>query len=364
MRLREVLRESWAMTWFSRIPSALIMVVVAAMCLTTVLTVGSSAGAVASVTHRMEEAGSRRLVVGDGGQQGFVNERTLGQVRALSSVESAHALGLPFDVVNGVFGAGGPSVPVWPVIGDSTGMVTLVRGRAPQPGEAIVSTTRLATLRLEEPAGYLVDPEGQRQFPIVGSFTPAAGFEDLAAGALVIAPAGATGQELRVIVDDITRAPVTVRAVMGVLSPADPSAVRLESPTSLAQTARDLHAQLVRQGRSLLLLILGAGGFFVAAVVLADVLVRRRDLGRRRTLGISRLDLTALVVLRAWWTASLGAALGVAVGLWLTSHQGVAVPLDFAVATAVLGALLAAVASVPPAIFAAMRDPVAVMRTP
>ena len=40
-----------------------------------------------------------------------------------------------------------------------------------------------------------------------------------------------------------------------------------------------------------LLLILGAGAFFVSIVVLADVLIRRRDLGRRRTLGIGRGDL-------------------------------------------------------------------------
>lgn len=364
MRLSELVRESWAMTWFSRIPSALIMVVVAAMCVTTLVTVGSSAGAVASVTQRLEEAGARRLVVGDGGRQGFINGRTLGEVRAVSGVQSAHALGLPFDAVNGVFGAGGPSVPVWPVLGETSGMARLVRGRAPLPGEAIVSITRLNALRLQEPAGYLVNPDTQQQYAIVGAFVPEPGFEDTSAGALAVAPPDAIAQELRIIVDDITRAPVTVKAVMGILSPADPSTVRVESPTALAQTARDLHAQLVRQGRSLLFMILGAGGFFVAAVILADVLVRRRDLGRRRTLGISRLDLIALVVLRALWTAALGAALGVALGWWLTSRQGVSVPADFTVAAAVLGTLIAAMASMPPAVFAATRDPVAVMRTP
>lgn len=364
MRLRDLVRESWAMIWFARVPSALIMVVVAAMCLTTLATVGSSAGAVASVTRRMEEAGARRLVVGDTGQQDFINERTLGMVRAVSGVESAHALGLPFDAVNGVLGAGGPSVPVWPVLGQTAGMTRLVRGRAPGPGEAIVSTTRMATLRLSEPAGYLVNPDTQQQYAIVGAFVPEPGFEDLAEGALTPAAPGASGQELRVLVDDITLAPVTVRAVMGILAPADPSKVRVESPTGLAQTARDLHAQLVRQGRTLLLMIVGAGGFFVAAVVFADVLVRRRALGRRRTLGISRSDLAALEVLRAGWTAALGATGGTLAGLWLTSRQGVDVPSVFALATAVLGALIAAAASLPPAAFAALRDPVAVMRTP
>ena len=71
-------------------------------------------------------------------------------------------------------------------------------------------------------------------------------------------------------------------------------------------------------GRSLLLIILAVGGFFVASVVLADVLVHGRDLGRRRTLGAAR----------------------------------------------VLAILAAVAAAVLPAIFAAVRDPVRVLRTP
>ena len=73
-----------------------------------------------------------------------------------------------------------------------------------------------------------------------------------------------------------------MRSVLEVLAPVEQDGVALESPTGLAQMARQLEEQMSGNGRSLLLLILGVGGFFVAAVTLADVLIRRRDLGRRR----------------------------------------------------------------------------------
>lgn len=59
----------------------------------------------------------------------------------------------------------------------------------------------------------------------------------------------------------------------------------VESPTGLAELTQAVGGQLAGYGRSLLLLILGVGAFFVGTVVLSDILIRRRDLGRRRTLG-------------------------------------------------------------------------------
>jgi len=118
-------------------------------------------------------------------------------------------------------------------------------------------------------------------------------------------------------------------------------------------------------GRSLLLLILGVGGFFVAAVTLADVLIRRRDLGRRRTLGITRTDLTALVSGRALVTALIGAVVGCTAAVVTNLVAvGIATPAGFAVAVGVLATLTAGLSSLLPAFYATRLDPVNVMRTP
>lgn len=287
MRWRAILREAWATTWSAKVSSALIAIVAAVTCFAVIATVGRSVAAASEIALRMEQAGARRLSVVDTQAEGFINDRTLSVVRALSTVESATALGSPFDAVNGHIGRGGTVIPVWPVLGDPSDVGDLVRGRWPQVGEALVSSSKLRSLGLAEPVGYLASVDGLTQYPIVGAFESKSPLEDLEAGALVVAEVGSAGRELRVVVDDVTSASHTVAAILTTLDPPDARGVQVESPTALAQTARDLNASMVGFGRMLLMLILTAGGVFVSAVVLADVLIRRRDLGRRRTLGIT-----------------------------------------------------------------------------
>lgn len=71
-------------------------------------------------------------------------------------------------------------------------------------------------------------------------------------------------------------------------------------------------------------------------------------------------------MLRTLAPALMGAALGVALGLWVTSRLGAGAipPWSFTAGTATLALLAAAAAAVPPALYAATRDPVRVLRTP
>ena len=364
MRLSVLLREAWASVWASKVPSALCAVVVAAMCLASIVTVGKSASAAAAMSARMEQAGARRLSVVDSQASGFITQPALEQIISLNTVVAANSLVAPMDVTNGDVGRGGTKAPAWQVYGPLENLGEIVRGRAPEPGEAIVSVDAMRSLGLAEPVGFVVNSSGE-QFPVVGAFRAKEPYDDLAAGLVINPERDAPAREIRVVISEMSAARVTVSAVLSILKPADMQGVHIDSPTSLADTAADLNAQLSSYGRSLLLLILGAGSFFVMAVVFADVLVRRRDLGRRRTLGGTRSDLAALVMIRTSYTAAMGAALGCALA-WLINWftDGVATPVDFTLAVGVLGVLVAIVAGIPPAVFAARRDPVAVMRTP
>lgn len=366
MRITALLREAWASARAAKIPSLLCLLVVAAMCVAAILTVGQSASAAANMSERMTQAGARRLVVIDGLASGINTPAALAQIQTLQTVTGANILGTPLDVVNADIGAGGPEFPAWTVEGDLSNVGELVRGREPQPGEALVSTEILTELGLAEPVGAIATPNGWQRFPIVGAFRPTATFADLGAGLLIVPTEEVPGRELRVTITDITAARATVAAVLRILNPQSTQSLQIDSPTSLADTAADLNAQLASYGRSLLALILGAGGLLVAAVVLTDVLVRRRDLGRRRTLGATRADLAALVMTRAAMIAASGAALGCTVAWLINRFTGahISTPLDFTLAVGVLGLVTAVVASVAPAVFAARRDPISVMRTP
>lgn len=364
MRPRVIVREVITMAWAASVSSVLIVIVAAAMSFAAIATVGRSAAASADVAARMEQAGSRRLSVIDGSSSGFINETTLSLVSKINTVEAAVALGAPIDVVNGATGLGGSRIPLWTVFGQLRQTGTLVAGRWPRAGEAIVTVNVQRRLRLVDPVGYLVAVDGADQYPIVGSFRPAAPFADLDSGALTVAEPGRAARELRAVISQITAARPTVASILAILAPPDPQSVTVESPTRLAETATDLAKQLSGYGRSLLGLILVVGGCFVASVVLADVLIRRRDLGRRRTLGITREDLILLVTARAGLCAAVGAVVGGALAWTLNGLTGPPTPLAFALSVAVLTCLAAGLASIPPAVFASRMDPVRVMRTP
>lgn len=110
--------------------------------------------------------------------------------------------------------------------------------------------------------------------------------------------------------------------------------------------------------------MLGSGALLVSIVAFADVLIRRSDLGRRRALGATRSTITALVMGRNTAPALLGAALGTVAGLIFTYRAGRVPPLEFTIGTAALSILAAILGSAIPAVFAATRDPVRILRTP
>lgn len=70
------------------------------------------------------------------------------------------------------------------------------------------------------------------------------------------------------------------------------------------------------------------------------------------------------MALRTGVPALIGAVLGAGAGHLFVAREAGEVQLNFTLAIAILGALTAALACLPPATFASRRDPVEVMRTP
>lgn len=363
MRLRALIREALAAGWAAKVPTALVVIVVATMSFVALSTVGKAAANEDQIRQRLEAAGARRLTVTDTHGAGFINPRTLALVSTLNSVDTAVAIGEPSDVTNGRIGPGGVRVATFPILGDLGKVGRLIRGRWPQPGEAVVTVDAQRRLGLAEPVGF-VQTSSRSSFPIVGAIAIVPPFDDMTQSIVVNATGTAQARELRVVISSIPDVNATQKAILSILAPSDAQGVSIDSPAGLADTAQQLGGQLAGFGRSLLLLILGVGAFFVATVVLSDILVRRRDLGRRRTLGVTRADLTGLVTLRTLTPAALGALLGTVAAMIINARTGYPTPVDFAAAVAVLASLTATVAALPPAVYAARLDPVNVMRTP
>ncbi|MGO3796930.1 MAG: hypothetical protein ACTJGR_07420 [Pauljensenia sp.] len=355
--LREALRSAWA----QKIPSALIVLVTAAMSVSALTTVGQAAARDRDIREQLDLAGARALTITDSLGHGLITPALLALVRDTSGVEQAVALSTPLDVSNGAI-PGSQKVPAWEV-SDPALVTHLTRGRAPQAGEGITSATVMDTLRLGTPAGW-VQSDQILQYPLVAEGTTAPGFEDLDAGVIIQAGPDTDYRQLRVIIDDIAHVPATQRAVLAMIGTSDPTQIQVDSPQGIAMTSQLLTGQIAAGNRATLLLILGAGAFFVAIVSLTDVLLHRKDLGRRRALGITRGALTTLTTLRTTGPALLGAVLGGTGALIWSTTRGVAPPADFTAAVTILTTLVALVATIPPAAWAAHRDPVTVLRTP
>ncbi|WP_066466234.1 FtsX-like permease family protein [Sanguibacter suarezii] len=364
MRARELAREALASAWAQKLPTFVVVLLSAAMCLTTLMTVGRTAAANDAVQAALTGAGSRTLTIVDISPDGVIPAEVVDLTAGLSGVEHVMARTMAADAVNAAIGAGGTKIPTWAVHGNLDDVVILTSGRWPGPDEAVVADAAREVVGLDGPVGALDLATSSRQLAVVGTYQALAAYPDLASGALT--PAGTSDQlrRLDVVATSSALARGTQSAVLAMISAPDPTKLTVTSPVTLAELQEQIAGDLTAFGASLLVLVLSAGAGLTALVVLADVLVRRKDLGRRRALGASRTAIIALVTTRTALPAALGALLGTGIGYVTALRAGVAPPVTFAAGTALLALLAATVAAVGPALLAAYRDPVTVLRTP
>ena len=271
MNLRTLLREALTAARTAPVPSALVLLVVAAMCFAAVATVGRQAATEAAVAAELSGPAARVLTVTDSGGTGFLTGATVATLAGLDSAEAALARDMPVDTVNAAIGAGGTRVAVTHVVGTVDRGVELTRGRLPGPGEVVVPEAKLAELGLAQPSGALESGDG-RQWAVVGAFEALTPFEDLADYAIAVpaAPASLVVQQVRVLAPDTAGTRAMQDSALAVIDP-DPRSSQVQTARALAAGNATITGELAGLGRSLLLLILGAGAFFVAIVVLAGI---------------------------------------------------------------------------------------------
>lgn len=367
MNYRVLLREAFATTWANKVPTILVCLITAAMCIMTISTVGRTAAAEAQVAERINSAGARELVITDMKASGFFGPSLISMASRFSVTDRAVGLGSPVDMKNTVIGQAGNPVPAWAVTGDLGAVALLEEGRWPQPGEALVSHTALDNLGLQRPVGSasITTSTMTTDFAVVGSFTPREPFDDLGQGLIYQAPAGSTATNLHLILSDASQAKIAQDSLIGLLGPlGDPESIAVRSPIQMAQLHDQIVGDLGSFGRSLLYGALAIGALLVAIVVFADILVRRKDLGRRRALGATRGNIIGLMLFRTLIPAAVGSIAGSLIAVLITVQSGSTPPVDFCVGIVVLAMLAAGLSCLAPAAYAAHSDPVKVLRTP
>jgi putative ABC transport system permease protein len=156
-----------------------------------------------------------------------------------------------------------------------------------------------------------------------------------------------------------------VAALPDLLGDVTARATTIELSRELLAAREAVRDEVVSRDRATILGLLATSTIIAAVVVLAGTVGSRRDFGRRRALGATRLQLAVLVVFATLWPALMGATLGTSLGtaaVWFALDR--TIDPGFALAVAYLTTFALVAASVIPAAIAASRDPLRVLRVP
>ncbi|KSW21268.1 hypothetical protein ATM99_14530 [Cellulomonas sp. B6] len=339
-------------------------VVTALVCLVVLLTAGRAAAAERAVVASIDAVGTRLITVSDPQGQAAIDPETVDQVAALEGVRWAFGLGPASDGRSVALPGRAGVAAMRPVVGDLPSEAAAVRGRAPRAvGEAVAGTDAAAALRLVDGAGAVSD--GSTVVGVVGVVDTGEDLGFLDALVLYRAASVPTLSQVYVLADDASTVPELQRRIAATVRAGEPSRVQVEASAGVLRLRDAVAGALGASSRQLMLGVLGGGLVLVSVTVLSAVQGRRRDLGRRRAVGASRSAIVVLVLLQTAVAGVMGALVGSVGGVAAVAlATGVAPPGSFSAGVAVATVLIGLVGAAPPALLAAYRDPVRILRVP
>jgi putative ABC transport system permease protein len=153
------------------------------------------------------------------------------------------------------------------------------------------------------------------------------------------------------------------------LDPYQPGQVTAEVPPNPTTLRSQVQAPLSTLLSVLSLAGLGIGFLAIAAVTIMSVAQRRSEIGLRRAVGYSRLEIARLIVLEAAGVGMLGGILGTSIGVLATAaiasgnHWTPVMNTTLVLAAPFLGVAVGILAGCYPAIRAARITPMAALRS-
>lgn len=360
-----LLREGVTIALTQPVATTVAAVIAAATCLVVFATAGQSAATEAHILHEVDRAGARHLIFTDADGTAGLMAADLAPIAGLAGVDWVVGLGPTYDVRNIALGDAGNPVPARMIYGNLDAVIDVVAGRSPRPGEAIADSASITALGASQPAVSVRGDLGGAG--LVGQAEVTAPLAALANGLLVRGTPDPSKPLRTVHVLARTTADVaTLRDLVPTLLIADDSAkLAITSPQILVELQLVVDGQLGAGSRRVMIGVLAGGLVLIAATMAGATMGRRRDFGRRRAMGATRSDIVTLVLVHAAVAAGVGTALGTVgglSGLWLWRGQ---IPAwDFTFGVTILTLLMALAATLPPALNAAWKDPVLVLRLP
>lgn len=338
-------------------------IVVATACVVVFLTTGQSAAAERAVVAHIDDVGTRLVVAYDTSGEAHISADSVGAASRLDVVTWAFGLGPARDVKNANLPTSS-SVAMRPVVGDLPSSITLVAGREPRAGEAVVGVEAARDLGLGGVAGTV--GAGVDQWPVVGVVEADGPLARL--NTMVLLKSGADpGDEVRFVyalATSVQHVPALAEALPVSVVAQDPGSVIVDEPAGAIALRKVIAGELGRSARTLMLIVMSVGLVLISVTLTGAVAQRRRDYGRRRALGATRSAIVVTVLIQTGVAAISGACVGTGLGVGLLLRAGGAPTPSFTGGVSVLAVVVALLGAIPPALAAASRDPVRILRVP
>ncbi|WP_199042528.1 FtsX-like permease family protein [Glycomyces salinus] len=366
---RAILREAAASARSQMVASGLTFAVVAGMCIAVLLTTGRTVAAEEAALEAIDAAGTRSITVRSSDTRSLT-AGLLDRLVTIDGIESLAGFGPVTDVRNAHVPDGEP-VPSRTAFGELGGHRLIELDGV--PNAAIASDVASETLRLRDGVGAVTNADGF-ELEVIGSIAipEHLGFMDR----IVVVPssteealAGTTPDApislLVVQADSPGQVEALTEVLREYLSDADLQAVSIETSAELAAVRSAVSGELGQYGRTTVLGILAVSALVIGINILALAIMRRKDFGRRRALGARRSLIIALLLAQVGITAGMGAVTASVATTMISAMLNSPFPgWGFTSAVAALGTLCAMAAAMPPAVYAARREPLHELRVP
>lgn len=359
-------REALAGVRAQPVTSALLILIAAISCALIQLTTGRTAGVEADLLNQIDEATSRMIVVRAQPDAGLTMG-VLPALQAIHEIESVMVLGPATDIHNTDRGPTSPVIASRPIPAQLC-ETHVTCADANVTGTLLATAQAQRTLGVSPGTGTLVGTDGLTYGVGETIALPAhlAALEPLAltpihTDDLATQPAAM----IIVLVKNSHELAAVTATLTTLIDVPDPTKISLDTGASYAELRAGISGQVGTYGHGLLVMLLLGTGAVIGAIVLGVVLLRRREFGRRRSLGATRTWLIRYVITQVVVLVAVGAVIGTIAGLVVLAVESAPMPApSFVLAVLTLTLSAAAVFAVLPAAYAARRDPVAELRVP
>jgi putative ABC transport system permease protein len=347
--------ESTRIAASTRVISGLVVLLAFAVPVAVLGVTGRNVEGQAAILARLDDAGARILTIVSGPDGAALPATAVDRIARLEGVTWVVGLGPVSDVRSGL--GGGPA----PLRAIRAIKAPVLFGHSARPG-AFLSETSAARLGLGGAYGTLM-PDG---ITVVGWFRATEPLGALEAFALIPSNDDALRLErIIVAVDDVGWLDLATAHLRDLIGSDAAEVATVEGSPALVEARAAVRDEVARRDRLLVVAIMLVAMALACVVVFTGTIGQRRDFGRRRALGATRVQLTTLVMAGTLWPAIIGAVPGCLVGwVYLGAQLGRPADPQFPLAVGVLVALALTLASALPAAHAATRDPLRVLRVP